>query len=572
MLFTHTLTSSKNLREKIITLENRLRIATDFLAKVAEGDEALAQFEINKTTVDPNEKIFLERLISTKEKLALYSQQERERIWAAEGMTRFMEVVQGDRNAADFYDKILNMIVRYCEAVQGGLFMLNDENPADPFLELRACYAYNRKKFIERKIGLGQGMLGQCFLEKETNVFTTVLNNYFDITSGLGEATPRFLAIVPLKYDQYVMGVLEIASFEKLPNYKIGFIEKICENLASVALNIQNNRKAEKLYEESQMRAHKLQEQEESLRQNIEELEATQEEMKRNQRELDQRTHLMKFIIDNIPFPIFVKDDKGRYTLVNKSEARLFNLPDTALIGKDDSHFVANEQEWEVIMESDARVLASNEPLELPIQHFTTDNGASYILKTTKIPFLNSITGKKNILGVSIDLTEKLGLEKRLLAERGINAINTLIDLAGRQRMLSQKIGFYAEIVAKGNITNATELKAAIDLFDHSLDVIRHGGTPIGIKCEYPLEQADVTLLPLLTSIDEIWRPYKDAAQKILYYITFEASISQAVKEQILQQSLTLIEAQAERLLEVNNDLMLASIQMSEVNESIESD
>src|SRR3954470_1158603 len=111
-----------------------------------------------------------------------------------------------------------------------------------------------------------------------------------------------------------------------------------------------------------------LQEKEAMLKQNLEELIATQEEMKRNQNELDRQTNLLRFILDNIPFPVFVKDEKGRYSLVNKAEAKLFNIDYKNLLGKDDSHFVNNKEEWDVIRESDARVLQSDVPVELPLQ------------------------------------------------------------------------------------------------------------------------------------------------------------------------------------------------------------
>jgi PAS domain S-box-containing protein len=568
MLFTKNPKKKRALLERITTLEERLKIATDYLKKISEGNHAFT-LPVATGQEDEDNKLFRDTLYKTQTRITEYTHQDRERAWIAEGMTKFMEIIQGDRTQADFYDKVLTMIIRYTGTVQGGIFMLNDQDPQDAYLELKACYAYSRKKFVDRKVGVGQGMLGQCFLEKETSIFTTVPHNYFDITSGLGEATPRYLIIVPLKYDQEVMGVIELASFNPLEKFKVEFIEKITENLASVALNIQHAAKATRLYEESQQKAKRLIEQEETLRQNIEELVATQEEMKRHQQELDQRTYLMKFIIDNIPFPIFVKDDKGRYMLVNQSEAKLFNLKDTELIGKDDSHFVANEDEWQVIKESDERVLSSSEPLELPIQHFTTELGSSYIFKTTKIPFVNNVTGKKNILGVSIDLTEKLDLEKKLLHERSINGINTLINLTGRQRMLTQKIGFYAEMVVKGKLTQLPELKSAIDLFEHSLQVIKDGGMPMGIASENPLPEAEDSLISYITRIEKVWKSYKDAAKKIVYYVTFQDATTAGVKTYELEKCVGYIEDHAEELLSLNDDLMLACIQLNEEKVSV---
>lgn len=169
-------------------------------------------------------------------------------------------------------------------------------------------------------------------------------------------------------------------SENKFKKFEIDFIEKIAENLASVCFNIQNTEKSKNLLIESELREQVLKEQEEELRQNMEELVATQEAMESKQKALDQKSDMMKLIIDNIPFPVFVKDEIGRYILVNKAEAAL----DSVL------------------------------PIELPEQSFTTMNGVTHIFKTTKIPFVNSLRGKKNILGVSVDLTEIVKLENKL--------------------------------------------------------------------------------------------------------------------------------------------------------------
>jgi PAS domain S-box-containing protein len=298
-----------------------------------------------------------------------------------------------------------------------------------------------------------------------------------------------------------------------------------------------------------------LQEQEESLRQNLEELIATQEEMKRNELELERQARLLKFIVDNIPFPIFVKDEKSRYTLVNKAESTLFGIPDKELLGKDDSSFVTKAEEWEVIRKSDQKVLQENEPVELPLQHFTTRHGKSYIFKTTKIPFVNHVTGQKNILGVSIDLTEKLALESQLLFEKTQNQWNTFVNLTGRQRMLSQKIAFYSETLCRGRKHNHTLLRDAIELYEHSHQVIRNGGMPMKIRTDQPLPPLKEELIPSVKKIEAVWAKYKKAAESILYFSTLEAGAHMNNAE--TNESLQYIEENAEVLLDLNNEFML---------------
>lgn len=492
MIFNKSVKHKKELQKEIAALEERLSLATRCIEEISNGSFDITVTDRLSLPGDDGEQ-FVNMLHRMKERMSTYSIKEQERAWVAEGVSRFMDLIRNNNTEhADFYDKILSQLVRYIEANQGGIFLVNDNNRSDIFLELTACYAYGKKKFLEKRIEIGQGLLGQCYLERETSRYTSIPDAYVKITSGLGEATPKFILIVPMKHNDEVLGMIELASFQVIESYKIEFIEKIAENIASATFSMQNANKVKQLFKESQLKAKMLQEQEEELRQNLEELVATQEEMKRNQKELDQKTSLQKFILDNIPFPVFVKDEKGKYSLVNKAEAKLFNLTDKELIGRDDSDFVANAEEWKVIQASDEKVMASDEPVELPLQYFTTTQGASYVFKTTKVPFVNNVTGKKNILGVSIDLTEKLTLEKKLLHEKTISGNNLLINIVGRQRMLSQKIGFYAGTLLRGKKKNTSLLHDAIELFEHSLQIIRYGGMPMGVAAESPLPECDI--------------------------------------------------------------------------------
>ncbi|MCS6824445.1 MAG: PAS domain-containing protein [Cytophagaceae bacterium] len=120
----------------------------------------------------------------------------------------------------------------------------------------------------------------------------------------------------------------------------------------------------------------------------------------------------VKMILDGMPFPVFMKDEQFRYLLVNQLEAELFGLNAEEVIGKRDNDFVKDKEVMKVINESDTEVIKQNKRVELPNQVFKLKNGKSYIFKTHKIPFTNPFTGKCNILGFSIDVTDSVNLDK----------------------------------------------------------------------------------------------------------------------------------------------------------------
>jgi PAS domain S-box-containing protein len=538
------------LEKKIQILENKLKKASLSIKSISKGN-----FELKE---DEKGDEVLNSLKELSDQMKEYDVQEKQRRWISEGMVRFVDILRKDQSKKEeLYQQILSSLVKYLNANQGGIFLVGT-NGYEPVLEMVAAYAYDKKRFFDKTIKIGEGLLGQCFLEEATTVYSDLPPFYTTITSGMGEATPGCLLLVPLKFNDQVVGVMEIAAFDRFQEYEIDFVEKIAESIASVSFNIQNTEKTKSLLAESGQREQMLKEQEEELRQNLEELVATQDEMQQKQKEIDQKGDMMKLIIDNIPFPVFVKDEIGRYTLVNKAEAALFNMPVENIVGKDDSHFVENEQEWKVIQESDLRTLDSEIPIELPVQSFTTSVGTTHVFKTTKIPFVNSLTGQKNILGVSVDLTEKLKLEKELLKENLLSKNNILIDIAGRQRMLSQKIGFYSEMIFRGKVQHIEELRNTIALHDHSLSILKNGGTPKGIENAMVLDKAGKTLLPALYKVEEVWEKYKKAAENI---IELKSNMEEVTHEAELLKWIQVIEEKGESMLEVNNELLKACYQ-----------
>jgi hypothetical protein len=234
-------------------------------------------------------------LIEMRDSLKKVAEEDARRQWATEGLAKFSETLRTNNSLQQLGDKVVADLVRYLNANQGGLFLVNDENSGDPRLDLLACYAFDRKKFLEKSIHPGEGMIGQVYLEGEKMYFSVIPQDYIKITSGLGDSNPGALLVMPLKINDRIEGVLEIASFHPMAPHEISFVEKLSENIASALASVKINARTTRLLQESQLQSEAMRAQEEEMRQNMEELEATQEEMRRaEQQYLDQIAELKK--------------------------------------------------------------------------------------------------------------------------------------------------------------------------------------------------------------------------------------------------------------------------------------
>ena len=213
--------------------------------------------------------------------------EDEQRNWASSGIAKFSDVLRQDNDKLEVLSyNVVSNLVKYLDANQGGIFILNDYEKEIPFIEQIACYAYNYRKNTEKHLEMKEGLLGRCILEKETIYLTDIPENYIKINSGLGDATPRSLLLVPLVMNNDVFGVIEIASFKEFLHYQIEFVEKIAESIASTLSTVKTNMQTQKLLNQSRIQTEELAAQEEEMRQNMEELRATQEQSTRKEEEL----------------------------------------------------------------------------------------------------------------------------------------------------------------------------------------------------------------------------------------------------------------------------------------------
>lgn len=267
-----------NISTSLNRISKNLEFATRFVTDISSGnlETELANIDDAEETIDS----LSASLLSMREQMIKVAREDRERGWATEGLAMFADILRQQDSLEELSAQIIKNLVKYLNANQGAIF-LAQEIDGERKLEMKACYAYERMKYVKKVLEPGEGLVGQAYLEAESIYITEIPEKYITISSGLGEARPNAILMTPMKVNDEVHGVIELATFGKLDQYQIEFIEKLSESIASSISFFNTNERTKRLLEESQELAASLKEQEEELRQNTEELQATQEEVNR---------------------------------------------------------------------------------------------------------------------------------------------------------------------------------------------------------------------------------------------------------------------------------------------------
>lgn len=334
--------------------------------------------------------------------------------WATKGLALFGDILRRNNdNLHELSYEIIQNLVTYLGTNQGGIFVVNDADPSQLVLEMTACYAYDRRKFLERTIVPGEGMVGRCFLERKRIYMTAVPNSYITITSGLGQENPRALLLIPMLVNDNIFGVIEIASFSELPEYKIEFVEKVSQSIAATISSTKINIRTAELLARAQQQAEELAAQEEEMRQNMEELQATQEEMERKrteqeklQSQLGEEKALLDALMLNIPDFVYFKDTDSRFIRISKSMVKLFmaQTPDD-LIGKSDFDFHSKEHA-NIAFNEEKAIMDTQKPIVDHVVHEQFDDGREQWVSTTKMPLFNEHGEVVGTWGISKIVTE----------------------------------------------------------------------------------------------------------------------------------------------------------------------
>lgn len=213
-----------------------------------------------------------------REEEARRKKEDDQKSWVSGGLAKFAELLRmhGD-DMEEFAFNIISNLVTYLSANQGGFYLVEEEETGKYF-SMKACFAYDRKKFANKRTGWDEGLIGTCAMERQSLYISEIPDGYLTITSGLGQANPRYLLIVPLMMQTDVLGIIEIASFHPIDTYQIRFVESVAESIATTLSSLKSTIRTAELLKASRKQAETLAFQEDQMRRSMDELKMIQEE------------------------------------------------------------------------------------------------------------------------------------------------------------------------------------------------------------------------------------------------------------------------------------------------------
>ncbi len=279
LLGTYYANEKERLREKLDNEVEKNKKVYQFTEQLRKGSFFDEEINLSNDSLSKS-LINLRNELQEKEKdEKKRKEEEYQRHWITEGLADFGAVLrENDNDLESMSYAVVSELAKYLEAQIVGIFIINDSDAETKFIEQTGAFAYERKKFADKKLDWGEGLVGGCILEKKTVFIKDVTEGYVTITSGLGRANPRCVLIVPLIFNEEVFGAIEVASLKVLQEYEVEFVEKLGESIASTISSLKINMRTAILLKDSQKGQDIMKRQEAEMRNSMKELRQTQKE------------------------------------------------------------------------------------------------------------------------------------------------------------------------------------------------------------------------------------------------------------------------------------------------------
>jgi HAMP domain-containing protein/signal transduction histidine kinase/CheY-like chemotaxis protein len=251
---------NSNVNRLAATLTTQLRAISEVATAVTKGDLSRsitveAQGEVAQLKDTINEMIRNLRDTTLKNS---------EQDWLKTNLANFARMLQGQRDLVAVGRMILSELASVVGAQQGAFYLVQHDAASetaggDVKIKLLAGYAHRARTGGSAEIRLGEDLIGQAVLDKRRILLADVPANYITISSGLGEAPPANIVILPVVFENQVRAVIELASFQRFNSTHQTFLDQLTESIGIVLNTIEANLLTEDLLKQSQSLTNELQ-------------------------------------------------------------------------------------------------------------------------------------------------------------------------------------------------------------------------------------------------------------------------------------------------------------------------
>lgn len=259
------------------SLNNKFLAITSFSKSIGEG-----RLNVKYPFTSDHDSLGI-AMTSMQDNLIKLDNETQQQDWVKSGLNGLNEQIRGDKNLTEIAKIMISYLAKYLGAKAGALYV---SESGSNILKLAAGYAFTKRKELNTRIEFGEGLVGQCAIEKELIILTEVPEEYFPIKSATGSANPKNVIVFPCLFNQEVLGVIELASFDEYTDLQLEFLDSASQSMAIGLNSARAKDEMKKLLTQTLEQKEELQAQEEELREANQELEKQADSLRKSEASL----------------------------------------------------------------------------------------------------------------------------------------------------------------------------------------------------------------------------------------------------------------------------------------------
>jgi signal transduction histidine kinase/HAMP domain-containing protein/ActR/RegA family two-component response regulator len=219
-----------------------------------------------------------------------------EQDWLKTNLAKFSSMMQGQRNIVSVGQLIMSELTPLIDAQHGAFYFMDTDSEDEPLLRLIASYGFGGRKSLASSYRIGETLIGQCAHEKKRIVIGDVPGDFMYIATGMGEAPPRSVVVLPVLFEGETKAVIELASFKSFSSNHLTFLDQLMDSVGVILNMISSSMRTEELLQQLKKSNAELEAQAAELNDKAKLLEVKNNEVELASRSLEEKAEQLQLI------------------------------------------------------------------------------------------------------------------------------------------------------------------------------------------------------------------------------------------------------------------------------------